>query len=360
MEDELFSKSIYTTPQSDKVKWLVEQLNLLVDHHRAGSLLYDNFMNANGLPRNWKASSLHEFPPLAVRLFKQLDLKSIPDDEVFKTLFSSGTSGEPSRIYLDRETAKSQSKALVKIMQQWLGRQRLPMLVVDHPGVIRDRLAFSARGAGIQGFSFLGRDHTYALKDDMEPDWEGIETFCGRHAHQPVLLFGFTFMVWSFLVKKAKRRDSRFHLPEAILLHGGGWKKMIEDAVSPETFKAEVQDVLGITRVHDYYGMVEQVGSIFVECEAGHLHAPVFADVIIRSPGNWQPLSVGKTGVIEVLSILPKSYPGHVLLTEDMGMLLGEDDCRCGRKGRYFLVSGRLPRAEARGCSDTFEHGGQV
>ena len=52
--------------------------------------------------------------------------------------------------------------------------------------------------------------------------------------------------------------------------------------------------------------------------------------------------------------LLPGSYPGHVLLTEDVGTLEGEDDCPCGRKGRYFKVHGRIAKAEVRGCSDTF------
>jgi hypothetical protein len=58
--------------------------------------------------------------------------------------------------------------------------------------------------------------------------------------------------------------------------------------------------------------------------------------------------------VIEVVSIPPKSYPGHVLLTEDEGVILGEDDCPCGRKGKYFHVNGRIKNAEIRGCSDTY------
>jgi hypothetical protein len=99
--------------------------------------------------------------------------------------------------------------------------------------------------------------------------------------------------------------------------------------------------------------MVEQVGSIFVECEEGHLHAPIFADIIVRNKMTLKPLNFGEEGLIEVLSILPRSYPGHVLLTEDLGTILGEDDCKCGKKGKYFRVKGRLPKAEIRGCSDT-------
>ena len=48
------------------------------------------------------------------------------------------------------------------------------------------------------------------------------------------------------------------------------------------------------------------------------------------------------------------SYPGHSLLTEDEGILLGEDDCRCGRLGKYFKIVGRIKNAEIRGCSDTY------
>ena len=52
--------------------------------------------------------------------------------------------------------------------------------------------------------------------------------------------------------------------------------------------------------------------------------------------------------------MLPESYPGHSLLTEDEGVILGEDDCPCGRRGKYFKILGRLPQAEIRGCSDTY------
>ena len=101
--------------------------------------------------------------------------------------------------------------------------------------------------------------------------------------------------------------------------------------------------------------MVEQVGSIFVECEAGRLHAPSFADVIIRRAQDWSVAETGEEGLIQVLSCLPQSYPGHSLLTEDLGTITGVDDCPCGRHGKTFSVSGRLPKAEVRGCSDTFE-----
>jgi hypothetical protein len=100
--------------------------------------------------------------------------------------------------------------------------------------------------------------------------------------------------------------------------------------------------------------MVEQTGTIYMECEHGHLHAPVFSDVIMRRAIDFSPAGFGEKGIIQVVSILPQSYPGHSLLTEDEGILLGEDDCLCGRKGKYFKITGRLKNAEIRGCSDTY------
>lgn len=63
---------------------------------------------------------------------------------------------------------------------------------------------------------------------------------------------------------------------------------------------------------------------------------------------------MGEPGIIQVVSAIPESYPGHSLLTEDEGAVLGVDDCPCGRKGKYFKINGRLRNAEIRGCSDTY------
>ncbi|MCR5633086.1 MAG: acyl-protein synthetase, partial [Eubacterium sp.] len=106
---------------------------------------------------------------------------------------------------------------------------------------------------------------------------------------------------------------------------------------------------------HDYYGMVEQTGTIYMECDEGHMHVSSYSDVIIRRPQDYSEADFGEEGLVEVISVLPYSYPGHVLLTEDRGMVLGEDDCPCGRKGKYIKILGRVKNAEIRGCSDTFE-----
>ena len=143
-------------------------------------------------------------------------------------------------------------------------------------------------------------------------------------------------------------------MSEGILIHGGGWKKLESESVSPKVFHNSLRSVCGLRHIYDYYGMVEQTGCIYMQCEYGHLHASIFSDVIVRNPIDFSECEFGEKGVIQVVSTIPESYPGYSLLTEDVGVILGEDDCPCGRKGKYFKVIGRLQNAEIRGCSDTY------
>ena len=301
-------------------------------------------------------SHYENLPFLPVRLFKEFDLKSIPKEDIFKMITSSGTSGQAvSKIYLDKTTAANQQKTLVKIVSNFTQTSRLPMLIIDCPSVIKDRNMFSARGAAILGFSIFGADRTYALDDDMNLNLATIESFLDKYKNQKILLFGFTFVIWQFFYNKLKEINAKLDLSNAILIHGGGWKKLINEAVSKDEYKQALNEICKIKSIHDYYGMVEQTGCIYMECEFSNLHASAFSDIIIRNPKDFSINKIGEKGIIQVCSLLPESYPGHSLLTEDEGVILGEDDCPCGRKGKYFQILGRIKNAEIRGCSDTYE-----
>lgn len=344
----------FSLDKEKKEQLLTDKLKQLTIHHYQNSIEYKRMLDAIEVDPE-KIKSYYDIPFLPVSLFKEMNLMSIDKTEVFKVMTSSGTTGQAfSKIYLDKVTASNQQKTLVKIVSSFTGSARLPMLLIDSPSVIKNRAMFSARGAGILGFSIFGSDKTYALNDDMEIDIEAIEAFVEKHHGERILLFGFTFMIWQHFYKELQKLNHKIDLSNGILIHGGGWKKLISEAVSPSEFKNRLTQVCGLYDIHDYYGMVEQTGCIYMECEHGHLHASIFSDVIIRRHMDFSRCSIGEPGIIQVVSMLPESYPGHSLLTEDEGVILGEDDCSCGRKGKYFKIYGRLQNAEIRGCSDTY------
>lgn len=351
-----FSSNPFEWNQTLKEKNLLKELVQLTNHHKNHCNEYSKILDANRFDHK-KLKNIEDVPFMPVRLFKYYDLKSIRKENIVKTLTSSGTTSQVvSKIYLDKETAKFQTKALVNIMSSFIGKKRLPMLIIDTRDVLKNRESFSARGAGIMGMMNFGRDHKYLLDEKMKIDFDVVDSFLEKYKGQEILLFGFTFMVWEYLFEEMRKKKKSYDFSKAILIHSGGWKKLIDRAVDNETFKESIGNLCKIKKIHNFYGMVEQVGSVYVECENGFLHAPSFSDIILRNPKNWQPISnFNEKGVIETISVLPKSYPGHAILTEDEGVILGEDNCKCGRKGKYFKIIGRLPKAEMRGCSDTHE-----
>lgn len=355
--DELLEIAPYSLGKEEKERMLTKRMKELTLLHKKNCPEYSRILDSIGfMPERVK--SYGDLPFLPVRMFKELELLSVPGEAVIKTMTSSGTTGQAvSKIFLDRTTASNQQKTMVKIVSAFTGSGRMPMLIIDCPGVVKNRTMFSARGAGILGFSIFGSKKIYALDDAMRLDVEGVQEFLDDYKGKRILLFGFTFMVWQHFYRellRLKEEGVTLDLSNGILIHGGGWKKLFAEAVSPEEFRGRLKDVCGLDEVHDYYGMVEQTGCIYMECDRGHLHASIFSDVIARRAINFSECEIGEPGILQVVSVLPESYPGHNLLTEDEGVILGEDDCPCGKKGKYFKINGRLKHAEIRGCSDTY------
>lgn len=353
--EQLFERPQFSIGWEEKSRLLTAELTAMVAHHRRHSQQYARICDAIGVGERFQ--NLAAIPYLPVSLFKTHELRSVGPDEVFKVLTSSGTTGQAvSRVVLDELTSQLQSLALARIMRQVLGGRRLSMIVVDSKNVIKDRKMFSARGAGLLGMLPFGRDHFYALDDDMRLDVDGLRRFLDTRRTEQVLVFGFTFMVWKHFVRALADAGATIDLSGGILVHSGGWKRLVDESVSNHDFRELTTAVTALDRIHNFYGMVEQLGSVFMEGDDGYLYPPNFAEVIIRDPQTWSVVPHGTPGVIEVLSVLPRSYPGHALLTEDLGVVHGIGDGPTGWNGSKLEVLGRLPRSELRGCSDTFAY----
>ena len=347
----------FSLEHKEKAGLYLQALSDLTIHHYARCFQYKRLLDVLGYGPD-RIKCVEDIPFIPVRLFKEYDLLSVDRSQVVKTMTSSGTTWQGvSKIFLDKDTSTHQTRVLTKLVSSFIGKKRLPMLVIDSRSVIKDRNLFSARGAGILGFSMFGYDVAYALDDQMQVDIPLIRAFIEKHKDEQILLFGFTFMIWEHFYTALMTAGIRLALDHGIMIHGGGWKQLIEQAVDNDIFKKSIFHISGVSRIYNYYGMVEQTGSIFMECEAGHLHASIFSDVLIRDHRDFSSLPVGQKGLVQLLSLLPLSYPGHSILSEDLGEILGEDDCLCGRKGKYFRIYGRIKNAEVRGCSDTYATG---
>ena len=118
-----------------------------------------------------------------------------------------------------------------------------------------------------------------------------------------------------------------------------------DGSLSKTTPKFWAKDII------DIYGFTEQAGIIFPTCEYGKRHVPAWSDVVSKNKNNLKDNKDGEIGLMAFYSPIQMSYPGHAVLTEDLGYT-EKNNCRCNRKGKIFKIVGRAPNSEIRGCSD--------
>lgn len=324
----------------------------LTQYHKERCSIYRDYVET--LFDSVEIEKLDDLPFLPVRAFKEFEIKSVVNDEIYKIMRSSGTSGRHSQIFLDKETAKLQTRALVDSFKYNFGGNRFPMLIIDSQTTVKHRQKFSARTAAINGFSMFSTERCFALNDDMQLDLGRVQEFLKKNKDKKIFVFGFTFLIWQAFIEKLKTLNTEVNLQNAFILHGGGWKKLEFLKISNAFLKEEINKVTGCEAVHNYYGMVEQTGSIFIECRFGRLHASKTSDALVRDFYSHERVPNGSTGLIQVFSTIQKSYPGHSLLTEDIGRSFDGSTCPCGCPRTVLEIDGRLDKAEVRGCSDAY------
>ncbi len=342
----------YSLKKKDKLKKFLNYINTLTAHHCKNCEIYGKIIK-NLKFKIKKKNKLENFPMIPVRIFKKHDLQSVPRNKVIKKLVSSGTSGQKlSKIYLDKENARNQTIVLKKITETILGNQRLPMLIIDRDPKILDRSVFNAQLTAIYGFSIFGKDYCYLLNEEGNIDYKKLNEFLKKYSHESFFIFGFTNLIFENLIQKLSTKLICSNFQNGILLHGGGWKKLDKLKIDNDNFRKKLFSKIKLKKIHNYYGLVEQTGSIFIESnECRYFHTSIYSDILIRN-NNFEIAQKGKKGLIQLFSLLPTSYPGHNILTEDIGEIVGEDNCICGKQGKYFRVHGRAKEAEIRGCSD--------
>lgn len=334
----------------EKENFFFNEIKQLTNLHYSSCKEYKIILDSYNIDIS-KISKIENIPILPINIFKYYNLLSSTKLNNLKTIFSSGTTSNiKSQIYLDQNTSFIQSRVLSKILTTYLGKDRMPMIVIDNKNVVANKEEYSARSAASLGFSYFSKDTFFALDNNNDLKIKELGKFLKKYNKEKILIFGFTFNVWENFYQKIKNKNIK--IKNSILFHGGGWKQLENRKISNIVFKNSLKKLLGTSQIYNYYGMAEQAGSIFTECEKGFLHSNIFNDIFIRDYNNLTISPNNKKGIVQVISSVPKSYPGHSLLTEDEGIIYGNDDCKCGRRGKYFSILGRLRDAELKGCSN--------
>ena len=350
--NDFFLKKAFSENLEEKKNFFEKYINLITVHHYKNSHHYNNYLKKIDYDITQK-NNIKDIPFIPVRLFKELDLISIAKKNIYKTLFSSGTSSSSlSRIYLDKLNAFNQMKILQKIFYEIVAKTRYPMIVVDKKPNYLNRDSFNASIAAVNGFSMFAKNISYLLDENGNIDYASLKIFLKKNFQKKFLIFGFTSNIYLHLTQKLDSNKIDLNLfKHGMIIHGGGWKKLEKKKIDNHQFNNLLKKKLKVNFIKNYYGLIEQIGSIFFECNCGYFIPSNYSDVIIRDE-NLNECKTGQKGFIQLLSLLPTSYPGHSVLTEDIGEIIDDKNCKCFGAGPRFIVHGRLKSAELRGCSN--------
>ena len=356
--DNMIKLEPYSLSSNEKEKIFLECMQQSIQFHYNNCDEYKDFCVKKKFDP-FKKYSLESIPFLPIAIFKKLELLSVPKNKIIRTIHSSSTTGNlPSAINLDKLTIKRQIVVLNSILKNYFGDEKLSFLIMDHDSTVStDDLELSSRGSAIRGMLGFSKDFFFLLNNDLELDLKKITDSLPTIDKKKTCIFGFTWLIYQILVKNKNMEAKKLfeELENPVIIHIGGWKKLTDLSVNKEKFNEITSNFFNTKseNIIDFYGMTEQLGIVYPDCSEGNKHVPIFADIFIRDVHNQKILPYNTPGFIQILSPIPNSYPGISILTDDIGEILGEDDCPCGRKGKYFVFTKRSEIADPKGCGDT-------
>jgi hypothetical protein len=210
------------------------------------------------------------------------------------------------------------------------------------------------------GYTFLAPavSRTYALRrknGNYEAGPERVIRAILRQENSPfpTRFIGFPAYAW-YTFRRMEEKGLSVRLPRgSTVLLAGGWKQHYREAAGEEEMYALIGRVLGIPEdsVIECYGAAEHP-ILYCDCPFHHFHVPIYARVLIRDPGTFEPLppGEGRMGLVNLLTPMIRATPVLSVLTDDLGILHGEG-CPCGVNSPWLEIAGRAGMGEIRTCA---------
>ncbi len=349
----------YGLNKFDKERKIVEIMKLQIKHHKENCQIYRTWYKKNNFIDPAKICKYEDIPYLPSAIFKQINLKSTNNNN--KIISSSGSTGQnKSIINIDSITSNFQKICLSKILSSSIGKNRKPFFIVDvEPTENFQQDTISARYAGMSGYLMAATSKKYLLKIDKSGklvfDKKIVREFLDCIRKEPIILIGYTYMLWSFLIKRNDLRLKRVNChKDTKVIHFGGWKKLDHQSVDKKKFIEKLLKIININKdsILDIYGFSEQLGTIYIS--KGHTGCNVssYSHILIRDPKTLRVVDDGKLGFMQFLSIIPLSYPGFSILNDDIGYISNRK-INDNFESIEFKINSRLDKLESRGCGDT-------
>ena len=309
-------------------------------------------------------ASWRDIPGVPTAAYKDLEVTCLPIPERTRVFHSSGTSlGRRGRHFHHRESLALYERSLAgwfspsvlaEVPELEAGGQILPgespaflSLTPPAEAVPHSSLAHMFRTV-VERFG--ARDSVFGGRLDADGAWELDldqvllalrKSMC---ANRPVFLLGTAFN-YVQLLDHFEQNNVRYRLAVGSrVLETGGYKGRTREVPKAELHAALTRH-LGIpaTRIGCEYGMCELSSQAYDDPAAGdrRLRFPPWVRTRVLNPDTGNDVADGEPGVLQVLD-LANAWSVMAIQTGDLAIRHPDGS---------FMLLGRLPAAESRGCS---------
>lgn len=361
-KDLLTLKDVYDHEGSSEI--FMEAMRECLKQHVENNEFFRNLMQSAGLEvEDIKTEAdLEKIPPVHANFFKKYVVMSVPEEDIVFHATSSGTSGQKSQMFFDKDTYDF-GNAMIENEFRYFGflsdEPTNYLLFTYEPAEVSKKLGTAQTDLGLLSYAPVNETF-FALRYNGEGhDFDVYGTINALEEYEkqglPVRIFGFP----SFLYFTVKQMKDTGHRPlklnkKSMTMLGGGWKGYADKQIQKSELYALVEEMLGIPaeNCRDGYGSTEHSVPYF-ECPNHHFHIPVYSRMIIRDVETLEPLPYGQAGFANFITPHLMSVPAVSVLMGDMAMLHSPEECGCGIKTPYMEILGRAGTSAAKSCAIT-------
>lgn len=340
-------RHIYDHPGSEDL--FVAAMAETLEHHEAHCPDYAKLLRQEGCAVGaLDMDGVMSIPPIPTLFLKRHGLHSMPVEKMIWRSTTSGTSGTPVTVGLDRACIRLGASMLWRMVRRHglLSPRPTRHIILGYQPSKHNQMG-AVRTAFNSTWLAPPISRVYALRDTGESydlDMDGVRAALIRYENglAPVRLCGFpAYML--FLLKQMQREGlSLLMPPHSKVLLGGGWKQFMAERVDKRELYAMVEQQLGISEdnIVEFFGVVEHMIPYF-DCEKHHFHVPIYSRVVVRDPHTLKPLPDGQPGLLNLLTPFLHSMPLLSIMTDDIAILHPGASCGCGIDAPWFEILGR-------------------
>lgn len=355
-------ENVYDSKGSSDI--FMEAMRDCIKHHINNNEFYSRYMKTESFdPDELKTEEdLEKIPFMHANFFKKYVVLSVDESEIVEHVTSSGTSGQKSQMFFDKDTFDFGNKMVENEFRYFGFYSDEPtnyLLFTYEPAQISSKLGTAKTDINMLSYAPVN-DMFFALRyNGTGHDFDVYGTIKALEEYEeqglPVRIFGFP----SFLYFTVKQMKDTGHRPlklnkNSMTMLGGGWKGYADKQIQKSELYALVEEMLGIPEENcrDGYGSTEHSVPYF-ECSHHHFHIPIYSRMIIRDVKTLEPLPYGEAGFANFITPHLRSVPAVSVLMGDMAVLHDPKECGCGIDTPFMEILGRAGTSKAKSCAIT-------